>query len=51
MRISCNVEAGGTFSSRTSELVHGTFKNIASKPAWIKLKIKFLEEILQINLL
>jgi hypothetical protein len=51
MRISFNVEAGGTFSSSTLELVHGDFKNISSKQARTKLKIKLLGEILQVNLL
>ena len=41
MRISFHAEAGGTYSSSTLELVHGTFKNLSSKQARIKLKIKF----------
>jgi hypothetical protein len=51
MRISFNTAAGGIFSSSTLKLVHGTFKNLSSKQARIKLKIKFLEEIFQMNLL
>ena len=31
MQIFRNAEAGGTFSSSTLELVHGTFKNLSSK--------------------
>jgi len=51
MRISFNAAAGGTFSSSTLVLVHGAFKNVSGKQARIKLKIKFLEDIHQINLL
>jgi hypothetical protein len=51
MWISFNAAAGGRFSSSTIELVHGTFKNLSGKQERIKLKIKFLEEIHQINLL
>jgi len=49
MRISLNAEAGCTFSGSTLELVHGIFKNVSGKQARIKLKIKFLEEILYCN--
>jgi hypothetical protein len=51
MRISFNAAAGDIFSSGTLGLVHDTFKNLSSKQARIKLKIEFLEEVLQINLL
>jgi hypothetical protein len=51
MRISFNVEAGGTSSSSALDLVYGAFKNLSSKQARNKLKVKLLEEIVQINLL